>query len=356
MADDMGERTEKPTIKRLSDARRRGQVAKSQELTAAVGLAAGVIVLVVLGGPLASDLHAMMRSALSGEAAHNQFDASELPRTMKAMLIRGGLVLLPVVAIVLAATVLSQFSQVGPLFTTKPLKPNLSKINPISGLKKIFGLRNATKSGINALKLLLVLLIAWLVGRGHAEELAAVPRLGAAQGLYLVLGLLLELAAWLLVVLVVLAIIDIVYQRWQHQRDLRMTKHEVKDERRSMEGDPQVKKRRLQMSMQIAMQRIQSAVPRADVVVTNPTHFAVALRYDQESMRAPKVVAKGADLMALRVRQVAAAHAVPIVERPPLARALFFGVEVGREIPQDMYEAVAEVLAYVYRTEQAAAA
>lgn len=356
MAEDMGERTEKPTPKRLGEARRRGQVPKSQELTAAVGLLAAVIVLLTLGGPLASNMHGMMRSVLSGEATDNPFDPLEMPRTLKTTLLHGAFMVLPIMGIIFVATLLSQFTQVGPLFTTKPLKPNLNKLNPVAGLKKLFGLRNAAKSGINSLKLVLVLIIAFLVGRGHMSELAFIPRLGAAQGMYLVFGILLELAIWLLAALLVLAIIDMVFQRWQHQRDLRMTKHEIKDERRSMEGDPQVKKRRMQMATQIAMQRIQSAVPHADVVVTNPTHVAVALRYDHASMRAPKVVAKGADLMALRVRQVAAAHAVPIVERPPLARALYFNVEVGREIPQEFYEAVAEILAYVYRTEETAAA
>jgi flagellar biosynthetic protein FlhB len=150
------------------------------------------------------------------------------------------------------------------------------------------------------------------------------------------------------VVLLILALFDYAYQRYRHERDLRMTKEEVKDEMRSMEGDPVVKRRRREAQMQLATQRMRQAVPQADVVVTNPTHVAVAIRYDPETMAAPKVTAKGADHLALRIRQIAAAAGVPILERPPLARMLYQDVDVGREIPERFYQAVAEILAYVY--------
>ncbi len=142
------------------------------------------------------------------------------------------------------------------------------------------------------------------------------------------------------------------FQRWQHKQDLKMTKHEVKEERKSMEGDPQLKGRRARMMQEIAQQKAQAEVPKADVVVTNPTHYSVALRYDAETMRAPRVVAKGVDHLALHIRHIARTHGVPIVERPPLARGLYFGVDAGREVPAEFYEAVAEVLAFVYRIEQ----
>jgi len=166
--------------------------------------------------------------------------------------------------------------------------------------------------------------------------------------------MLLILALWLAVILLLIGIIDWLYQRWQHKEDLKMTKQQVKDERRSMEGDPQVKGRRLRMMRDILVQQIQANVPVADVVVTNPTHFAVALRYDTETMRAPRVVAKGGDYMAQRIRLVAASAGVPIIERPPLARGLYFGTEVGQEISPVYYEAVAEILAYVYRLDNEA--
>jgi len=150
-------------------------------------------------------------------------------------------------------------------------------------------------------------------------------------------------------------VVDLLYQRWQHTEDLKMTKQQVKDERRSSEGDPEVKSRRFQMAREIIRQRLGAAVPEADVVVTNPTHFAAALKYDSDEMAAPRLVAKGADHLAMQIRLIAVAHGVPIVERPPLARALYRNVEVGQEVPSDLYEAVAEVLAYVYRLEGRAA-
>jgi flagellar biosynthetic protein FlhB len=177
----------------------------------------------------------------------------------------------------------------------------------------------------------------------HIGELEVVQAFGAACEL--VYALAIKLAA----LLIVLAIIDYAFQRWKHEQDLKMSKQEVKEEMKRMEGDPLVKQRRARVARQLAMQRVAAAVPKADVVVTNPTHFAVALQYDTKSMRAPKVVAKGADFMAMRIRQIAAVHGIPIIERKPLARALYAGVEIGQEIPPEHYAAVAEILAYVYR-------
>jgi flagellar biosynthesis protein FlhB len=177
----------------------------------------------------------------------------------------------------------------------------------------------------------------------HLGELEMAPAFAASCELVYALGL--KLA----VILLVLAIIDYAFQRWKREADLKMSKQELKEELKRMDGDPLVKQRRARVARQLAMQRIAAAVPKADVIVTNPTHFAVALQYESGDMRAPKVVAKGADYMAMRIRQLAAVHGVPIVERKALARALYAGVEVGQEIPPEHYTAVAEILAYVYR-------
>ena len=183
----------------------------------------------------------------------------------------------------------------------------------------------------------------------HASELAVGPAyVVAAEMVY-------RLALILAVVLLVLALLDYLFQKWQHSRDLRMTKQEVREEMKRMDGDPMVKQRRARVARQLALQRVGQAVPQADVVVTNPTHFAVALKYDSATMTAPKVVAKGADFMALRIRQLAMTHGVPLIERKPLARALYANVEVGQEVPQEHYTAVAELLAYVYRVGEKAA-
>ncbi len=159
----------------------------------------------------------------------------------------------------------------------------------------------------------------------------------------------------LLALLLTIGLIDFFYQKWQHGQDLKMTKHEVKDERRSMEGDPKLKSKRFQMAREIALQRINSAVPKADVIITNPTHYSVAIRYDAATMKAPKVVAKGVDYLAMRIREVGRTHSIPIVERPPLARGLYASVEVGQEVSPEFYQAIAEILAFVYRLETQAA-
>ena len=246
---------------------------------------------------------------------------------------------------------IAQFLQVGWVLTTKPLKPNFGKLNPISGVKRLFSKRSLMKSILNSVKLVFVLAVAYAVIAGFVPKIIGLPALGAMQGMMLIARMLLALAIWLAAVLLVIGLIDWLYQKWQHAEDLKMTKQQVKDERRSMEGDPQIKGRRLRMMRDIVLQQIQANVPLADVVVTNPTHFAVALRYDAETMNAPRVVAKGADYMAQRIRLVAAASGVPIIERPPLARGLYFGAEPGQEISSEYYEAVAEILAYVYRLE-----
>jgi len=354
--DEFGEKTEDPTAKRLREARDRGQVAQSQDLGGVLALLAGTVLLLVMGGWIMRSLGTMVRSLLAHSTPGDPRLVSDVVPTLAWTADRAGRLMLPILVIMFVVGYVGQVIQVGFLLTAKPLEPKLSRLNPIEGVKRLFGKRSLVKSLVNSLKLVVVLVVGWLVVRRHLAELIALPKLGAGQGMLMVGRIALELALWLILLLLVLAIIDWIYQRWQHKQDLKMTKHEVKEERRSLDGDPEIKKRRMGMARDLAMQRVQSSVPQADVMVTNPTHFAVALRYDADEMRAPTVVAKGADFVALRIRQVAAAHGVPIVERPPLARGLYWGVEVGHEVPESFYEAVAEILAYVYRTEQEAAA
>ncbi|MCA9287248.1 MAG: flagellar biosynthesis protein FlhB [Phycisphaerales bacterium] len=348
MADDLGERTEAPTGRRLSEARGKGQVPKSQDFGSAVTLIGDVVLLSIFGAGMAQVFVVVMRSALSADPGETM-DATALWPAFRWSLAQAAIGAAPMLALVVALGVLAQVLQVGWLVTLEPVKPKLTSLSPMKGLKRIFGKRGLVKSGIGILKMSVVGWVAWLVLSRQAVSLANLPGMEAVAAVRTILGLAFELAIWLTLVLLVIALIDLAYQKWQHKQDLKMTKQEVKDERRMMEGSPEVKKRRLQMAMDIAMHRIQHAVPKADVVVTNPTHFAVALKYDSKSMRAPRVLAKGADLMAFRIRHVAMATGVQIVERPPLARALYWGVEVGREVSPEHYEAVAEVLAFVYR-------
>ncbi|MBN4052505.1 flagellar biosynthesis protein FlhB [bacterium AH-315-K20] len=350
MADDtMGERTELPTARRLSEARGKGQVAKSQDLSAAVDLLAGVLLLVFAGGYIASSFLAIMHHSYTADGEGWSTDSATIWPLSRMIAIETGKLAGPLLLATALATAFSQFLQVGWLLTAKPLEPKLSKLSPIAGVKRILSKRSLVKSAVNIVKLVFIISVATGVIVSFLPSIIGLPMLTATQGMMMIARMLLILALWLAVILLLIGLIDWIYQKWQHKEELKMTKQQVKDERRSMEGDPQVKGRRMQMMRDIFMQQIQANVPTADVVVTNPTHFAVALRYDTDTMRAPRVVAKGGDYMAQRIRLVAASAGVPIVERPPLARGLYFGTEIGQEISPVYYEAVAEILAYVYR-------
>ena len=354
---ELGEKTEAPTPRKRSEARGKGQVPKSQDLSGAIGLIAAVAVLVVMGGEIFGSLGIVMMRTLDGSVTHGALATPDtsvqaLEWTMRV----ASFTILPALIVLALVAYITQFVQVGPLLTLKPITPKLDKINPVSGVKRLVSKRNLVKTIVSVAKLIVVVGVSWLVIAMRMPDVTALPRLGAAQGMLMVMQMVFWLAVWLLAILLILGVIDFIYQKWQHTQDLKMTKQEVKDERKSHEGSPEVKKRRMEMAHRIAMQRVQSATPGADVIITNPTHYSVALKYDESSMRAPRVVAKGVDLVALRIRQIARTHDVPVIERPPLARALYGHVEVGEEIPSRFYEAVAEVLAFVYRLENEAAA
>lgn len=354
MAEDMGDKTEAPSSRKLEEARSRGQVAKSQDLAGAIELVGALVVFVVFGALMSRSLLSILRRVF--EDGYGVPGVQGLGTLLTAVAVDAARAVLPALGVLAGVCILAHFVQVGPLLTGQPLMPKLSKLNPIAGAQRLFDRRNAVKTLTQIVKIAVVAAVGGIFLVSRAAEVTSLPRLGLWGALSELGAMALELALWLLAILLVLGVADWAFQRWQHTQDLKMTKEEVKDERRSMEGDPEVKGRRLRLARQIAMQRVGMAVPEADVVVTNPTHFSVAIKYDPQSMKAPKVVAKGADFLALRIRQVAAASGVPMVERPPLARALFAGVEVGEEISPEFYQAVAEILAFVYRLDREAAA
>ncbi len=351
MAEDLGEKTEMPSARRLREARGRGQVAKSQDLGSAIDLVGGFIALMILGGSIVAGLSGLLRYLLDDRNSGAAMDLSSLDGALRLTAVQLAVITGPFLLVMFAVSFFGQFVQVGWLFTLQPLQPKLDRLNPMSGLSRLFSRRNAMKTAVGVVKMSIIGTIGVLIVRSHTAEIASLSRLGAAAAFMLMGRILADLCIWMLAVMLVMGIVDFVYQRWQHTKDLKMTKQEVKDELRSMEGDVETKGRRLRMARQIALQRIRQSVPKADVVVTNPTHFAVALKYDADEMAAPKVVAKGADFMAFRIREIAAANGIPIVEKPPLARALYAEVDVGRAISPEFYEAVAEILAYVYRLE-----
>ncbi len=351
MADDMGERTEAPTTKRLQDARMKGQVPKSTDLAGVVTLFGGVLMIALFGGVLMELFEATMRHMLSPPPDGEWFSTDTIAPNAHRAFGTAALTMLPVLAVAAATGFVGQVIQVGFLFSSEPIRPKLSKLSPIAGVKRVFGKKGLIKTVMATMKLIVVLVVAYLVITSQVERLATLPMMTAVGALSSVVHALIILVFWLLALLLFVAVADFLYQRWQHSDDLKMTKQEVKDERRSMDGDPQVKGKRLEMARQFISQRMGQAVPEADVIITNPTHFSVAIKYDTDSMNAPKVTAKGVDELALRIRQIARTNDVPIVERPPLARALYWGVDIGQEISPEHYEAVAEILAYVYRVD-----
>lgn len=345
--DDQLSRTEPATPKRREEARRKGNVPKSRELSSVAILFGAFAVLSFCSGRLTGGLSGVFRDFFTLSPARVDSVAG-VHAVLTDLMVRGGLLLLPVFGVMIACGVAADFAQVGVLFTTEPLVPDLQKIDPISGLSRLFSLSSVTEILKSILKFAIVGILAWRIIR---RELPTLPALIDQSPAHVVAYMATICGTLLLqsgAVLLLLGAADYAYQRWNHERSLRMTKQEVKEEWREHEGDPMVKGRMRSLQRDMARRRIAQEVPKADVVITNPTHVAVALRYEAGGMGAPRVTAKGADLLARRIRELASEHGVPIVRRPPLARALYDSVKEGQEIPFDFYQAVAEVLAYVY--------
>lgn len=347
MAEGGENRTEAPTPRRRTEARERGQVARSAELSSAVVVLTGLVSLSVFAAGISRTLGEFTARMLGGRdaGALAEVDVATAGRASAAALLWSAG---PVLAAVALASLAANVLQVGLLVTTHPLEPSLDRLNPLRGLSRLASGRTLVQLALNLVKLLTVgWLIYGLLGSRAGDVMASLGLGGAAQLAWMARTAY-DFALRVALLLFVLAILDYVWQRFRFERDLRMTKEEVREEMRRMEGDPLLKQRRRQLQMKLAVQRLRRDVPRADVVVTNPTELAIAIRYDAVTMAAPKVVAKGADYMAQRIREIAAEHHIPIVERKPLAQALFKAVEAGQEIPPTFYKAVAEILAYVY--------
>ncbi len=348
MPDDAGEKTEAPTPRRLSEARNKGQIARSTDLNSALLLLGGLIGLRIFGPQMIGSLHETMRRNLSMTES-----SADLALDLATIVPQIGMLILgaagPVLVVLILLAVASNLLQVGFIFTTEPLTPKLDKLNPINGVQRIFSSRTAMQLVMNLFKLGVVTAVAVVAINDRLEDIMAAMALSGWPLLIQLAQVLYDIGLLLGIALLVIALIDFTWQKFKHNRDLRMSKQEVREEMRSMEGDPQLRQRRRRMQMTAAMQRIQKAVPTADVVVTNPTELAIAIKYNSDAMAAPKVVAKGADHLARKIREIAITHGIPIIERKPLAQALYKTVEVNQEVPERFYQAIAEILAYVYR-------
>lgn len=352
MAENDQERTERPTAKRLEKAREEGQVPRSHELNTAAVLLVGAGSLHFLGGSIAATLFDIMKSALSVSPAEAVDPALALSAA-SAELLRALLVCAPVLGLTLIAAFAAPLALGGWNLSIGALAPNFTRLDPIAGFGRFFSAQGAVELGKAFGKFLVVGVVAVVVLRKQSSQLLAL----GAQPLPVAIAQTVTLASDALLAvsggLALIAAIDVPWQLWQYSHKLRMTREEIRQELKEAEGAPEVRMRIRRAQREFARRRMMHEVPKADVVVVNPTHFAVALRYDDARMRAPLVVAKGTDLIAARIREIATEHSVPIFEAPPLARALHHNVEIGGEIPATLYIAVAQVLTYIYQLKAA---
>ncbi len=344
-----GEKTEKATTKKKQDARKKGQVVTSKDLTSVSGLLAVVVAINALGGYISSQIAGVFNWIMSLSANPKALEESQfIMSIMGEIFIQILTISIPLLGVALLVGFSITFLQVGPLFSTEAIQPKLDKINPISGFKRMFSIRSLVElvKSLSKAGLLIYVAITYVISRMDALIKSMQLELGQIFSLLWDIGF--NILIRCIAVLFVLAIGDYAYKYWQNERDLRMSKQEIKDEYKMVEGDPQLKGKIKEKQRQMAMGRMMQEVPGADVVITNPTHFAVAITYDADLGSSPKVVAKGQDLIAANIKRIAGDHDVPVIENKPLARALYADVEIGDFIPEVLYHAVAEVLAYVY--------
>ena len=348
MPEQAGDTSFEPTQHRRQQAREQGQVAFSQDLGSAVLLLIGASLLLLLGGTIVEFSVGLLRQQL-GEVTDLAPTHGTLLRQSLTMSMRLAVVLLPILGLLMLGGVMTSVLQVGFLWVPEKITPDLSRLNPLTGLGRIFSVTGTARLGFGLIKVLIVASVAGALLWSRWEEILRSTQLDLAPlGSFLV-DISLNTTLWIGLALVLLAIFDYGLQRWKFEQDLRMTHQEMREEMKNLQGDPQMIARRRAVQRQMVLNRIGSSVPKADVVVTNPTELAVAIQYDPQEMAAPIVVAKGAGVLAARIRKLALENHIPIVERKPLAQLLYKDVKIGRPIPADAYAAVAEVLAYVYQ-------
>ncbi|MEO6800615.1 MAG: flagellar biosynthesis protein FlhB [Rhodanobacter sp.] len=348
------EKTEQPTEKRLRESREKGEVPRSRDLSGAMVVLAGVAALMNNGESALRHARRIFELGL-GYSRESLFSDALPGRSLHAAMHEALLLFAPVAIATMAGTLVAPFLLGGLNFSAQALQPKFERLDPIKGLGKIFAMRGLVELGKALLKLLFIGTVLGLLLHHWQAELQATGRGSVTAGIAQSIGLLGRSALWFGSMLALIGAIDALYQKYDHAKNLRMTKQEIRDEMKESDGNPEMKGRIRQVQQAQSRQRMMQELPKADVVVVNPTHFAVALRYDDGRMGAPRVIAKGADVLAQQIRLVAGSHRIPLVEAPPLARALYATTELGREIPASLFVAVAQVLAYVYQLKQATA-
>jgi len=344
---DTADKTEKATPKKREDARKKGNVAKSMEVNTAAVLFTGTLALAFAGTSFLGNITSMMTVVFQNVADFEVTAADLRSHSYQGLLFLLS-TLAPIVLSILVMGTTSNLLQVGFLITGEPLKPDLKKISPMNGLKRLFSVRSLEELAKSVIKLTIVGLVIFVTIKGAAKNF--VPLMdGSVVNIFSFLGTtMLKVALRASIAIIIMAALDYGFQRWEYEKKLRMSKQEVKEELKEYEGDPLMKSRIRGLQRQAARQRMMSEVPKADVVITNPIHYAVALKYDSDEMDAPLVVAKGARKLAEKIKEIANEHDVPIVENPILARSLYKMCELGMAVPTDLYVSIAEILAYVY--------
>ncbi len=348
-----GEKTEEPTGKKLNDARKEGQVAKSKEIANAFGMLALFLILKVYVGTIGTRFieafHVVYGQIPELVKMYNG-DISKVSMIVliRSMMMRLLTIIAPVLLIGVMVAVICDIVQVKWAPTTKPLKPKFGKLSPVKGFGRIFSPNSLVELLKSILKLVIIGYVVYSYLKDRIGQIYILYDITLNQAIGLIGDITINLGIRIATVYMIIAFLDYAYQKWKFHQDMKMTKQEVKDEYKNQEGDPQVKAKQKQRMREASMRRMMSHLPEADVVITNPTHYAVAIKYDPEKYDAPYVLAKGEDYLAQRIKDVAKEHEIEIVENKPLARMLYANVEVGALIPPELYQAVAEVLAFVY--------
>ncbi|MCL2082105.1 MAG: flagellar biosynthesis protein FlhB [Oscillospiraceae bacterium] len=342
------EKTEKATPKKRRDARKKGQVLKSAEVNTAVLTLSMFMTLFLAGGWMMQRLFTLFGHCTDLMARTESHNDKLITQTLFDIFISFFLILLPFLSVALIMGILVNVAQIGFLFVSDPLKPKLSKINPISGLKRIFSMRSLMEMFKAIAKFSAVGLVVYFEYVKNLELFPMMMHLSPANAASELFSMCMVVAFKACVVLVFIGLLDYMYQWWEYEKNLKMTKDEVKREFKQMEGDPQIKGKRREQQRKMSMMRMMQAVPQADVVITNPTHYAVAIKYEEKKADAPIVLAKGKDAIALKIKQLAQESGIELVENKPVAQALYAACEPGQKIPPDLFAAVAEILAHVY--------
>ena len=348
MPDQDGDKTQDATPHRRQKAREEGQVAKSQDLGSAVLLLAGVLAWMMSGGALIEFIGEYGQAQLGGEAwlsADRQFAVVVWNRTFTQL----ARYMLPIFVVMFLVAILVNVAQIGFLFLPSKVGFDITRLDPLKGLKRLFSISSTARLGFGLFKMVVIATVACVSLYQERSAILGLTGLMLPDVTAFIASIIFWTTVKIGVALFILAILEYAFQRWKHEQDLKMTSQEVREEMKNLEGDPQIAARRRAVQRQLALNRMGEAVPKADVVITNPTELAVAVQYQPESMAAPIVVAKGAGVLAKHIRRLALENGIPIVEKKPLAQALYREVDVNQAIPHDKYAAVAEILAYVYQ-------